>query len=355
MSAALLLAAVVTAGPVAPGPVAPSHGGLWTDLPAEQAMAVARRDGRPVMVDVYATWCGPCQKLDKDVFPDAEVQAEAKGYLAIKLDGETPFGERLQERYHVVGYPTVLFLDSSGSEIDRVFGYLPAKEFAQSMRDYRSGRNTVAALKAELAKKPADLQLAFEVGRRLAIRGERAEAERLLDRVRKSDADNAKGLASQAMLTLGKYLHLRGGKRYAEALEILTSLRTTYPKSKDARRALYPLARALHGLGRDADALAALQATVDADPKDVGAYNTFAWFCFKQDVDRPRGIAVAKAGLAVDPKAAGLWDTLAELYHATGQRELAVQAIGKAIALEPVDPYFKTQLERFAKGKGDQA
>ncbi len=308
-----------------------------------------------MMIDVYATWCGPCQKLDKDVFPDAGVRAEAAEYVAIKVDGETPTGERLRERYHVVGYPTVLFLDPSGAEIDRVFGYLPAGEFAQAMRDYRAGRNTVAALRAELKTKPSNLELVFEVGRRLAIRGDRAEADRLLQRVRKGDADNAKGLASKAMLTLGKYLHLRGGKRYQEALDLLTELRKRYPTSKEAGRALYPLARALHGLQRDDEALAALQATIDADPKKMGSYNTFAWFCFKQDVDRARGIDVAKKGLVIDPKAAGLWDTLAELYHVTGQRKHAVEAIGKAISLEPADPYFKTQLERFAKGKGDQA
>ena len=57
----------------------------------------------------------------------------------------------------------------------------------------------------------------------------------------------------------------------------------------------------------------------------------------------------------MDPKSSGLWDTLAELYHVTGQRDLAVQAINKAVALEPEDPYYKGQLERFSKGKGDQA
>lgn len=339
-----LLAAV--AAPAAPG------GDLFTTAPADEALAAARRDGRPVMIDVFATWCGPCQKLDKDVFPDPAVQREAAHFVAIKVDGETPDGERLVARHHVVGYPTVLFLDPAGEEIDRIFGYLAAPEFAAAMRDYRAGRNTVADLKDRLRSRPGDLQLTFDLGRRLAIRGERDEAERLLGRVRKADRANKEGLASQAMLVLGNYLHLRGGKRYALALETLTELRKTWPDSPEAKGALYPIARALHGLHRDAEALASLQASIDADPNDVGAYNAFAWFCFKEDVDRPRGIEVARAGLARNPKDAGLWDTLAELYHATGRRDEAIEAGRKAQEIDPADDYFRTQLAKYEKGAG---
>jgi len=343
-AALLVLASAAVTAPASP----------WTDRPVAEAMAAAKRQGRPLMIDVYATWCGPCQKLDKDVFPDPAVQAEAAHYVAVKVDGETPEGERLKARYHVVGYPTVLFLDPSGAEIDRVFGYKPAAEFAAAMADYRAGRNTVEVLQRALKRNPTDLDLALKVGRRLAIRGDRAEAERLLGRVRAADADNARGLAAQALLVLGKYLHLRGGKRHDRALALLSELRSAYPKSPEARRALYPLARAFHGLGRDAEALAALQAGIDADPTDIGAYNTFAWFCFKQNVDRPQGIAVAKRGLAVDPKAAGLWDTLAELHHATGDRAAALAAIDRAIALHPDDAYFLGQRGRFAQESGDR-
>ena len=302
------------------------------------------------MVDVFATWCGPCQKLDKEVFPTPAVRKEAAGWLAVRVDAESPQGEEVVKRYHVVGYPTVLFLDPAGREIDRVFGFLEAADFAQAMADYAEGKNTIAARQAELKARPDDLALRYEVGRRLAIRGEVEQARALLDAVRAADADNAKGLASQALLTLGKYLYLRGSKDYRAALALLQDLVKRYPDSDEAKAAPYPIARAWHGLGDDAKALASLQALIDAAPGRAGAYNTFAWFCFKEDVDRPRGIAVAQAGLKADAKAAGLWDTLAELYFATGRQAEALDAIRKALALEPDDPYYKGQLERFEKG-----
>tara|TARA_R110000824_G_scaffold177610_1_gene357057 strand:+ start:409 stop:2958 length:2550 start_codon:yes stop_codon:yes gene_type:complete len=108
----------------------------WVSLKA--GLAAAERDVRPLMIDVYATWCEPCKKLDKDVFPDPAVRAEAAHYVAVKVDGETPVGKIVARRYGVEGYPTVLFIDpSSGEETDRVYGYKPPAEFVRAMRAAR--------------------------------------------------------------------------------------------------------------------------------------------------------------------------------------------------------------------------
>ena len=37
--------------------------GTWNELLAE-----AKRQNKPIFVDVYTTWCRPCKVLDKDVF-----------------------------------------------------------------------------------------------------------------------------------------------------------------------------------------------------------------------------------------------------------------------------------------------
>lgn len=319
----------------------------WLDMHIDDAIKLAKQHQRPLLVDVFASWCGPCQKLDSEVFPDPEVAKEAASFIAVRVDADGAWGKALSKRYHVVGLPTVLFLNSRGEEIDRVFGFQAAPEFLRSMRDFRSGRNTIEAARKLLATKPDDLALRFEVGRRLAIRGEVEDARKLLGRVSTADPENKAGYASKALYTLGKYLYLRGQKSYRTALVTLQGLQKRFPDSDQAKAANYPIARAYHGLGQDDQALASLQALIDAAPQEVGNHNTFAWFCFKEGVDRKRGIQVARQGLAIDPKAAGLWDTLAELYGAEGDISAAIKAIEEAITLKPEDAYFKQQLEKF--------
>ena len=39
----------------------------------KKVLAKAKAEKKLIFVDAYATWCGPCKKLQKEVFPDAAV------------------------------------------------------------------------------------------------------------------------------------------------------------------------------------------------------------------------------------------------------------------------------------------
>jgi len=323
----------------------------WSEAKLDAALSEAKASNRWVLVDVAARWCGPCHEMDEKVWPRDEVsKAVEKDFVPLKRDGEAGEGIEIVKRYNVVGYPTVLLLDASGAEVDRVMGFLQPKDLLTALAQMRAGKGTLAELERKLAVHPDSESLRLDVGTRHAMRGdERAIAE--LEAVVKNDPDNKGKRAAAALLTLGKYYWLRGKKDYAQAEKVLRELEQRFPSSEEGGQAGYNLALALHGLKRDAEARQVLDGWIAAAPKDLSRYNSYAWMAYKNDFDRARGIEVAKKGLEIDPKDHGLWDTLAELYAVTGKLADARAAEKQALAIKPDDVYYTAQLKRFSEEK----
>jgi protein disulfide-isomerase len=77
----------------------------------------------PVLVDFYATWCGPCQMMSPIV---DQVNAQMKDRLqVVKID--TDKYPQLASEHHIHSLPT-LVLFKHGKQIDRIEGVLPAQQ-----------------------------------------------------------------------------------------------------------------------------------------------------------------------------------------------------------------------------------
>jgi thiol:disulfide interchange protein DsbD len=95
------------------------------------AIAQARAQGKPVIIDFWADWCTACKELDKTAWADPRVQALAGNFVTLKMDGthDSDAFQKVFDKYGVVGMPTVLFIDSSGREVpQRIIGAVEADE-----------------------------------------------------------------------------------------------------------------------------------------------------------------------------------------------------------------------------------
>jgi thioredoxin-like negative regulator of GroEL len=101
------------------------------------ALKKSARDGRPVLVDVWAVWCVPCKLMDETTYRDPSVKAESENFVLTKVDADVQLP--VIERYRVEAFPTVLFLDEKGNEIARFAGYRKASELAPQMKAVHEG------------------------------------------------------------------------------------------------------------------------------------------------------------------------------------------------------------------------
>lgn len=86
------------------------------------------RSPLPVLVDLWAPWCGPCRILEPVIEELAAQMAGRVRFAKVNVD-ENPV---IASRFEVRSIPTLLVLEA-GREIDRMVGVLPKSEIARRL------------------------------------------------------------------------------------------------------------------------------------------------------------------------------------------------------------------------------
>ena len=99
----------------------------------EEALARAKREGKPALVDFYATWCTDCVRMEKTTFADPRVRAALSNFVLIKADvtDNNDASTAIKQKFGVFGPPALLLFGADGGEKTdlRFYGYRNAEEF----------------------------------------------------------------------------------------------------------------------------------------------------------------------------------------------------------------------------------
>lgn len=107
-----------------------SQGILFEKGTWKQVLAKAKQINKPIFVDVYTSWCGPCKTMSKEIFPLAEVgKVYNANYVCYQIDAEKGEGIAFTKKYEVKAYPTYLFITPNETLFSMAHGSMSEKKF----------------------------------------------------------------------------------------------------------------------------------------------------------------------------------------------------------------------------------
>lgn len=144
----------------------------WSKDPSWQAVKDrAKAENKYIFVDVFATWCGPCKRMEKEVYTNDSVgDFFNKNFIAVKLQTDQTANddvyvkswyndaESILNDYAIDAFPSFIFFSPEGAVVDMNQGFKnkdellylakattsiketnPYKEYWQLVQDYKQG------------------------------------------------------------------------------------------------------------------------------------------------------------------------------------------------------------------------
>lgn len=111
----------------------------------QETVAKAKAQSKPIFIDFFTTWCGPCKELEQKVYSKPEViQKMNANFINFKIDAEKGEGPNLARKFDVSAYPFLVWADKNQNVLLTDAGYMPVNEFLKSvdnaLNQYREGR-----------------------------------------------------------------------------------------------------------------------------------------------------------------------------------------------------------------------
>ncbi len=195
----------------------------------KDALKLAQSQNKFVVIDVAASWCPPCIKMEREVFRDPKFMEFAESQVFMHVDAENdPEGRSLAAKFSVHNYPTVLILSSAGEEIHRLIGGRSTSQLINDLEDVFSDPRSIKQLEEQLRKDGDSYDVRYRIGSRLQ---DRNDDEKAMPHLKK--AFELAATAEQKTAALISLVAVTSeARKFSECIEAVTLLEKSWPEAR---------------------------------------------------------------------------------------------------------------------------
>ncbi len=148
-------------------------------------------------------------------------------FVCLKVDGDKD--KELAAKFHLRGYPSIVFLNGDGEMVHMAAGFMPPAKFLEMLKAPAAELKKFDELKAALEKSPEDPKLNFDYALALFKRGKAEEGNAALDKVLACDPEDKAGFADD--VDLARVEQMLAAKAFADAEAAIKTFMEKRPES----------------------------------------------------------------------------------------------------------------------------
>ena len=216
----------------------------------EQAAALARTSGKPLLLDFSAEWCSPCKVMEREFWTRADVIEAAKKFVAVKIDYDKSID--LNRRYNISGVPNVTATDAWGVALvaHRGFSLRSVPVILDKLNSVPDDFTEIKSASENLIKNKNDLAALYKIAEFYKKREYFYQTLDFYERVFDLETDTAKREDALLNVAFGSVRASQPDK----AIETFENFRKVFPQSSQTDAAIYGEIYALTRKGKTAEA-----------------------------------------------------------------------------------------------------